>query len=163
MATYPPQYIQPPVEETSYTAIFALIIAVVAIIILIVVIFFFSENQAIIKDVVGQWSVSQGVTTATATFTGNPNSIYQAPSTLTVAQTLTVAPYTNISSFVTSAATTVFKIDNTSGGNTITLTPTPASGGLASPGDVPKGAVYEYQWIPGTTVTTFKLIGWSKP
>jgi hypothetical protein len=152
-----------PEVETSWTAIAALIIAIVAIILIVVVIWLTSSGSASIVDRFNEWVVIEGSTTP-GSFDGAPNNIFQVPAT-TAAYSLAITPYSTIGSFVTTGnprKTTLFRIDNslnTATAAVVNITGNTPSAGGPTPGAVPAGAVYEYEW---TSLTTYKLIGWSK-
>lgn len=163
MSTYPPgQYpYQTPVSQgPSGTAIAGLVLAVIAIIVIIVVIYIFTRDTGQITNRIGEWRTVAGGSSVT-TFTGDPNTIYVVPAN-TADYTLNISPYANISTFVTSSTTTVFRIDNSqNSAGVVKIGGVPVViAGPSTPSDVPKNSVYEYHWA---TPTSIKLIGWSKP
>lgn len=163
MSAYTPPYVvnaNPVPSQTSWTAIFALIIAVIAIIIVIVVVYIVTTDSQLVTNRTAQWGVTAGTAAAAQTFIASPNSIFVVPTTAAASgYTITIQPYANLATFVTSSETTVFRIDNSQNANSVLVAgQTVASAGVSNPATIPPRSVFEYHWVNSTTI---KLIGWS--
>ena len=152
---YPPPAAAP--VETSWTATIALILAILALIIIIVVAVFAFRDINVISEIFDIWTVQTSLTTSPDSFTAAPNSIFSINPGLMVPLTVTIVPFANIATVITTGRTTLFKIDNISSNQNITVTP--PSGGFApraanapNPALVSPGTTATYMWTTTTQV-----------
>lgn len=153
-----------PYQETSWTAVIALVLSLIAIIFIIVVVYLFSVNSAAITARVDDWvlreSGSTGTVASPESFVATPNTILNISPSIVAGYTVAINNYSGITSIVGTQRTTIFKIANNrtgspgvavnvTNGTGITFSPTT---GVPNPLLIAAGTTATYMWVSATAV-----------
>lgn len=150
-----------PYEETSWTAVIALVLSLIAIIFIIVVVYLFSVNSAAITARVDDWVLKESGSTGTATspesFVATPNTILNISPSIVAGYTVAINNYSGITSIVGTQRTTIFKIANNRSAIAVAVVPgtgisfSPATG-VPNPAVIAAGTTATYMWVSATAV-----------
>lgn len=127
---------------------------------IIIAIYIFQRDSDLSRALTDQWVVTRGGTTSGENFNATPNGIYIVNSAVTTGFVVNVVSYANIATGVTATTTTLFIIDNTTGGAAVTVTPSTGApsvtgakpGGVPNPATVAVGTSATFMWLDATNI-----------